>query len=789
MSRIIVKLLMCCAIGVVSDNKWPAIVEPPEIQIVPGMSAINDPLEVQAVPDSSVTVRCILSTELHNKAKDVIWFLGKEKVPENQYNVTNSSVAEVHLINLQPTETSMLGSHLLSCCLPGINGSPYQLLAVTNVIVSYPPCAPFNITCYTMDILYMNCSWILSECVEPQKTIFHLRYDVSTHPCDNVYKNMPMGHSAVKSSLCDVQGDQGWCRINTLRWSAGRYYRLWVEGSNAIGVNNSSISCHSLWNIVKPNPPSKVNLSLSGSLAPHLQIHWLYPEGGLASSFFPLVYEIHYNRNSFDPEPQVFFMENTSRELDMAVSCTNPSARVRAQSVKGYGYWSDWSPLAMLKIAQLQAPQRGPDIWRDIRKTSEGSYSLKLFWKMLSKHEAQCFVQTYTVVIQMQDLPRSVQDVGNTTTFQIDINNNSCCVEVWANNFIGTSQNNTRLCIPAVGQFGKPPCDVKVERANHKGLWVTWKPPSEMTPLRYVVEWRKGHELDTGPAQWMRVHNSNKSDIHRIYLTGEFVDYVRYKVSVYATFPGGEGEPSSEYVYIRQGVPQVAPRNVRIQNSSWEGFDLRWDVLPISLRKGFILGYRIFYWPSNKPPSSVQNVTLYGGELVQSYRLLGLEPDVEYVVRILAFTEAGDGPQSNLKKAITSLNTGMNVVIWVSVISGTLLLVLTCTIMLVVYRQPAICVVLYSQQVPDPKNCSWAKDMDFTKPDTLHEALKVVSMLPEPWLLQLELQEVSQITEHKLDESEKDASACRVFLNASDPSGMEEAGKLDISSYWSTSPA
>uniref|UniRef100_UPI00358E4CAE leptin receptor-like n=1 Tax=Myxine glutinosa TaxID=7769 RepID=UPI00358E4CAE len=248
-------------------------------------------------------------------------------------------------------------------------------------LVSDPPYAPFNITCYTMDILYMNCSWILTDFLEPQQTIFHLRYKVSTHPCDNLDKHVPMDHSAVKSSSCNVQGNQGWCRVNMLRWSAGRYYRLWVEGSNAIGVNYSSISCHSLWDIVKPNPPRKVNLSLSSSLPPYLQLHWLYPEGGLASGFFPLVYEIHYNRNAFDLEPQVLRVENPFHELGMAVSCTNPSARVRAQSVKGYGYWSDWSPWVMLKIPQLQAPQRGPDLWRDIRKTSDGSHNLKLFWK------------------------------------------------------------------------------------------------------------------------------------------------------------------------------------------------------------------------------------------------------------------------------------------------------------------------------------------------------------------------------------------------------------------------
>ncbi|XP_057300557.1 uncharacterized protein LOC130633755 isoform X2 [Hydractinia symbiolongicarpus] len=102
-----------------------------------------------------------------------------------------------------------------------------------------------------------------------------------------------------------------------------------------------------------------------------------------------------------------------------------------------------------------------------------------------------------------------------------------------------------------------------------------------------------------------------------------------------------DGSPSS---ILTDSVPTGPPSNIHVVSTYPTSFNVSWSEVDITLQNGNIQGYLLFYREKFKPsdPYEVYGSVLYWAEIT------GLKPGTVYVIRLLAFTAAGNGVASNL---------------------------------------------------------------------------------------------------------------------------------------------
>uniref|UniRef100_A0A6G1S8Q7 Contactin n=1 Tax=Aceria tosichella TaxID=561515 RepID=A0A6G1S8Q7_9ACAR len=112
--------------------------------------------------------------------------------------------------------------------------------------------------------------------------------------------------------------------------------------------------------------------------------------------------------------------------------------------------------------------------------------------------------------------------------------------------------------------------------------------------------------------------------------------------------------PLSQLAYIRsaQQMPWIQPNNVHGVAHNSTSLNVTWsfptDLLmpdPESSESGKLVGYRIRYWPTGKDPQTHSLTKLKRGNETWGL-VVGLQPDTEYHVSVMAYNEAGSGPES-----------------------------------------------------------------------------------------------------------------------------------------------
>jgi hypothetical protein len=113
--------------------------------------------------------------------------------------------------------------------------------------------------------------------------------------------------------------------------------------------------------------------------------------------------------------------------------------------------------------------------------------------------------------------------------------------------------------------------------------------------------------------------------------------------------------PLSQMAFIRsaQQMPWIQPNNVHGNAHNSTSLNVTWS-FPIDLldsnaggdsSSGKLIGYRIRYWPTGKDPQTHSLTKLKRGNETWGL-VVGLQPDTEYHVSVMAYNEAGSGPES-----------------------------------------------------------------------------------------------------------------------------------------------
>lgn len=129
---------------------------------------------------------------------------------------------------------------------------------------------------------------------------------------------------------------------------------------------------------------------------------------------------------------------------------------------------------------------------------------------------------------------------------------------------------------------------------------------------------------------------------------GEENYYLEYVVRVQAINDIGPGPISDEVViFSAEKMPQIQPTRVKALPFNSTAFNVSWDPLDLDREKirGKLSGHRIKYWKKDDNPETDSLILLNRGTTPWGL-IVGLQPNTEYWVSVMAYNDAGSGVES-----------------------------------------------------------------------------------------------------------------------------------------------
>lgn len=193
----------------------------------------------------------------------------------------------------------------------------------------------------------------------------------------------------------------------------------------------------------------------------------------------------------------------------------------------------------------------------------------------------------------------------------------------------------------------RPPSNVGGGGGKTGTLTITWDPlpPQEWNSPN--VWYRVYYKLPEDSEYNMKELNTSVVGMYVVDI-GENFYYTKYLVRVQAINRRGEGPISDPVeVFSAESMPQVQPSLVKAEPFNSTALNVSWAPLDMSREKlrGKLIGHRIKYWKVDKNPQ-VDSLTLLSRGTLNHGLIVGLSPYTEYYVSVMAYNEAGSGPES-----------------------------------------------------------------------------------------------------------------------------------------------
>ncbi|XP_051885772.1 neuronal cell adhesion molecule a isoform X10 [Pristis pectinata] len=299
------------------------------------------------------------------------------------------------------------------------------------------------------------------------------------------------------------------------------------------------------------------------------------------------------------------------------------------------------------------SPHDRPDPPTDLELTNPRDRSVQLSWIPGEEHNSPItkFLVEYEEDQFEPGLWRHLADVeGTQTTAELQLSPFVNYVfRVVAVNEIGRSEPS----LPSEHYFTQPaapdenPSGVQGLGTDPNNLVITWEPLKGVQHngpgLTYKVSWRQ----KVGDDEWTSVMVANVSK-YVVSGTPEFSPY-ELKVQAFNSF-GAAPEPEIVIGYSGEDLPMLAPSNVRVHIVNSTLAKVHWDPVPPKSVRGFLKGYKIYYWKQGslikrgKRHTEVKILTFSGDK---SHGMLpGLEPFSVYKLNVRVFNGKGEGPPS-----------------------------------------------------------------------------------------------------------------------------------------------
>ncbi|KAL4658231.1 protein sidekick-1-like [Arapaima gigas] len=210
----------------------------------------------------------------------------------------------------------------------------------------------------------------------------------------------------------------------------------------------------------------------------------------------------------------------------------------------------------------------------------------------------------------------------------------------------------------------EPPVILAVKPSTTTSILVRWQPPKNETVNGILV----GYHIYYRELQYDNVPVESKTVPENYSLSAEVTakgtfktvssalltefeltqlsKYKRYEIVMTAYNIIGESPPSAPVeVFVGEAAPSVSPQNIQVNALSSTQLEVLWEAPPVETQNGNIQGYKIHYWEKDRLNETEKVKILFLPET--TVRLKNLTSYTYYLVRLLAFNAAGDGPLSN----------------------------------------------------------------------------------------------------------------------------------------------
>uniref|UniRef100_G1KQC3 Sidekick cell adhesion molecule 2 n=1 Tax=Anolis carolinensis TaxID=28377 RepID=G1KQC3_ANOCA len=339
--------------------------------------------------------------------------------------------------------------------------------------------------------------------------------------------------------------------------------------------------------------------------------------------------------------------------------------RITAQTRKGWGEAAEALVVTTEKRDRPQPPSKPVVLQEDVK-----ARSVLLSWEPGS--DGLSPVRYYTV--QTRELPdgkwvlHSASVNHNTTSFIVNRLKpfTTYKFRVKATNDIGDSgyseESESLTTLQAAPE--EAPSILSVTPHTTTSVLIRWQAPSEDKingillgfRIRYrelAYEGMRGfttRSIGNPNARWTELTNSLCSTINicaslSLTCSTDLNKHRRYEIRMTVYNAVGEGPTSSpQEVFVGEAVPTAAPQNVAIQTTTATQLDITWEPPPPEAQNGDIQGYKIYFSEALRHNETERVKTLFLPE--NSVKLKNLTGYTAYLISILAFNAAGDGPRS-----------------------------------------------------------------------------------------------------------------------------------------------
>ncbi|XP_078273747.1 protein sidekick-1 isoform X2 [Rhinoraja longicauda] len=411
-----------------------------------------------------------------------------------------------------------------------------------------------------------------------------------------------------------------------------------------------------------PGPPIK--LIFPEVQMTSVRVVWQTPEN---PNGIILGYRIAYCLATTEPN-KFITIEVSSNARQYSVTNLIPESpymfRVSARTRRG---WGDSVQAVVITTQTRDRPQPVSNL--TVPQSEIGGRSLLLQWKpgndgsspvryftVQTKELPGLEWQTHTSSINHDATSYVIERLKPYTTYQL---------RMMATNDMGDSafSEETEPVTTLQDLPGEPPVIVSVIPRSTTSVLVQWQPPKQESlngillgfrlyyrELTYenVPGFSTQHVGDPSAVQTELTPESSFKTISSSTVTEfELTDlkkYTRYEILMKAFNVLGESPASSsKEVYVGEAVPTRGPQDVKIRPLTATQLEVAWNPPPAEAQNGKIQGYKIYYWERENQNDTKVRVLFLPENTI---RLKQLMSHTMYVVSVLAFNAAGEGPRS-----------------------------------------------------------------------------------------------------------------------------------------------
>ncbi|XP_008335173.1 protogenin A isoform X2 [Cynoglossus semilaevis] len=207
-----------------------------------------------------------------------------------------------------------------------------------------------------------------------------------------------------------------------------------------------------------------------------------------------------------------------------------------------------------------------------------------------------------------------------------------------AENELGSVLSMARLIVVMSEDRPSAPRNIHADTVSSTAILLTWERPlyNSDKVIAYSVHYMKAEGLNNEEYQIVIGNDTTR------YIIDDLEPAHNYTFYVVAYMPMGASR-MSDHVFQQtlEDVPLRAPE-ISLTSRSPTDIQVSWQPLPDKLSRGRVSGYRLSYRTSAE--STVSQIELTGEKT--NYLLENLQPDMIYLLRIVAATSVGWGEQS-----------------------------------------------------------------------------------------------------------------------------------------------